>query len=109
MQSTTRKKSRREAPRFTRLPLTSAIYLALSAASVASAQDANTAADLAATLHSSVAAEAADQETRSEEWTLETITVTAEKRTEDVQKVPISMVVLGTQELEQNYVSDFKD
>ena len=41
--------------------------------------------------------------------TLETITVTAQKRAENVQKVPISIQVLGTEKLEQLNVKDFDD
>jgi outer membrane receptor protein involved in Fe transport len=40
---------------------------------------------------------------------LEEIIVTAQKRTEDVQKVPISMQVLGGEKLEQLQVKDFLD
>ena len=41
--------------------------------------------------------------------TLDAIEVTAQKRTENLQKVPISMQVLGEQQLEQLVVSDFED
>ena len=41
--------------------------------------------------------------------TLDTITVTAQKREENLQKVPISLQVLGNQQLEQQNVSDFDD
>jgi iron complex outermembrane recepter protein len=40
---------------------------------------------------------------------LEEIVVTAEKRTEDLQKVPISLQVLSGEKLEQMQVSDFDD
>ena len=40
---------------------------------------------------------------------IETVVVTAEKRTEDLQKVPLSMQVFGTQKLEQLHVSSFAD
>jgi len=40
---------------------------------------------------------------------LGTVTVTAQKREENLQKVPISIQVLGTQALEQQNVNDFED
>jgi outer membrane receptor protein involved in Fe transport len=40
---------------------------------------------------------------------LEEVIVTAQKRTEDMQKVPISLTVLGTDVLEQHQVADFDD
>jgi outer membrane receptor protein involved in Fe transport len=40
---------------------------------------------------------------------IETVVVTAEKRTEDVQRVPMSIQVLGTQKLEQLHVQSFTD
>ncbi len=48
---------------------------------------------------------AQDKETR----TLGTVTVTAQKREENLQKVPISLQVLGNRQLEQQNVSDFDD
>jgi iron complex outermembrane receptor protein len=41
--------------------------------------------------------------------TLDAVTVTAQKREENLQKVPISMQVLGSQQLEQQNVADFAD
>ena len=41
--------------------------------------------------------------------TLEEVVVTAQKRSEDLQKVPISLQVLSGQELEQHQVSNFDD
>ena len=41
--------------------------------------------------------------------TLDTITVTAQKREENLQKVPISLQVLGSQQLEQRDVGNFAD
>src|SRR5271156_1895273 len=41
--------------------------------------------------------------------TLEEVVVTAQKRSEDLQKVPISLQVLSGQELEQHQVADFDD
>ncbi|MDB6083733.1 MAG: TonB-dependent receptor, partial [Gammaproteobacteria bacterium] len=40
---------------------------------------------------------------------LEEVVVTAQKRSEDLQKVPISMQVLGGEKLEQLQVSSFDD
>src|SRR4249919_2303557 len=40
---------------------------------------------------------------------LGTVTVTAQKREENLQKVPISIQVLGTVQLEQQNVNDFED
>ena len=37
------------------------------------------------------------------------VTVTAQKRSENLQRVPISIQVLGTQQLEENMVSGFED
>jgi iron complex outermembrane recepter protein len=44
-----------------------------------------------------------------ETTTLEEVVVTAQKRTEDLQKVPISLQVLGGEKLEQLQVSSFDD
>src|ERR1700686_1620623 len=43
------------------------------------------------------------------ETTLEEVVVTAQKRSEDLQKVPISLQVLGGEKLEQLQVHDFDD
>jgi iron complex outermembrane receptor protein len=40
---------------------------------------------------------------------IETVVVTAQKRSEDLQKVPLSLQVLGTQKLEQLHVTSFAD
>jgi iron complex outermembrane recepter protein len=40
---------------------------------------------------------------------IETVVVTAEKRTEDLQKVPLSIQVLGSQKLEQLNIQNFND
>jgi iron complex outermembrane recepter protein len=45
----------------------------------------------------------------SEANTLEEVVVTAQKRSEDMQKVPISLQVLSGQELEQHEVTSFDD
>ncbi|MEY3069740.1 MAG: hypothetical protein RLZZ456_1439 [Pseudomonadota bacterium] len=72
-----------------RLPLTAAIYMALSTAAFASPDD-----------------QAATEDKKA---VLDAVTVTAQKRTENLQEVPISIQVLGTQKLAEQNVSDFKD
>ncbi len=55
-------------------------------------------------------AHAADSTDSSTEGaTLEEVVVTAQKRTEDLQKVPISLQVLSGQDLEQHQVTSFDD
>jgi len=48
------------------------------------------------------------QET-SEAGTLEEVIVTAQKHVEDLQNVPVSITVLGSEELEQQHVESFND
>lgn len=50
---------------------------------------------------------AADSE--SEGPVLDEVVVTALKRSENLQSVPVSITALGTEELEQNHVQDFND
>jgi outer membrane receptor protein involved in Fe transport len=57
----------------------------------------------------SPAADPTESDTPTESGTLEEVIVTAQKRTEDLQRVPISMEVLGGQRLEQLQVSSFDD
>src|SRR6476469_7874240 len=90
----------RNRPRLNRLPLTVAIYLACS--SMAWAQTAPT--DQAPTPATPTPAQV-DKATR----TLDTITVTSQKRVENLQKVPISVQVLGEQKLKQQDVLSFSD
>src|SRR6476469_10071597 len=90
----------RNRPRLNRLPLTVAIYLACS--SMAWAQTAPTPAT--PTPATPTPAQV-DKATR----TLDTITVTSQKRVENLQKVPISVQVLGEQKLKQQYIIDFDD
>jgi outer membrane receptor protein involved in Fe transport len=98
--------------RLRRLPLAAAICLAASTGAFAQdasgTQDPATPADAAAQAPATPPAPAAPPpEARSA--TLETITVTAQKRAENVQKVPISMQVLSTEKLEQLDIKDFDD
>ncbi|MHB8913369.1 MAG: TonB-dependent receptor plug domain-containing protein, partial [Lysobacter sp.] len=51
----------------------------------------------------------APEREKSEAPTLETVTVTAQKRTENLQKVPISIQAIGAEQLEQQQVADFDD
>lgn len=77
---------------YSRLPLAAAIYLAVGSA--AFAQE---------------AAPAPAPQKNTEAATLDTVTVTAQKRTENLQKVPISIQVLGNEKLEQLNVGSFDD
>jgi iron complex outermembrane recepter protein len=61
---------------------------------------------LASTLLAGSIASAADP---ADSGTLEEVVVTAQKRTEDLQRVPISIEVLGQDALEQHQVSSFDD
>ena len=84
-----------------RLPLAAAIYLAFG--SMAWAQSTPT-----------PATPAQDQPTTGSQpaektTTLEAVTVTAQKRTENLQKVPVSIQVLGEEKLRQQDVADFDD
>jgi iron complex outermembrane recepter protein len=55
-----------------------------------------------------VGVHAADADTNTEGQLAE-ITVTAQKRSEDLQKVPISLTVLGQEQLESHQVKSFDD
>ncbi|HJW05168.1 MAG TPA: TonB-dependent receptor [Rhodanobacter sp.] len=79
-----------------RLPLAAAICFAMSSA--AFAQDAGQAQPPTGT-------PPAEQKVA----TLSTVTVTAQKRTENLQKVPISIQVLGSEKIEQLHISNFDD
>ena len=80
-----------------RAPLAAAVWLAMG--SMAFAQDSAPAAD---------AAKDASEE-GDDRAVLETIMVTAQKRTEDLQSVPISLQVLGNETLEEQNIGDFDD
>jgi iron complex outermembrane receptor protein len=82
----------RRKPNPARLPLTAAIYVAFGSmlfAGAAAAQDSE-----------------ADKDGNP---SLETITVTAQKRSERAQDVPISLSVIGAQQLDELQVNDFED
>ncbi|KGQ17843.1 TonB-dependent receptor [Lysobacter dokdonensis DS-58] len=74
-----------------RLPLVAAIYLAFGSAL---AQE---------------AAQTPPAQAPARQAVLDTVTVTAQKRTEDVQKVPISIQVLGKEKLDELDLKDFND
>lgn len=108
MQRTGKQTRKRSNPStLTRLPLAAAIYLAFG--SMAWAQVDNTAAQEQSDTDSQ--ATTADQAAKANDQplTLGTVTVTAQKRTENLQKVPISIQVLGEQKLKQQNVTDFDD
>ena len=77
--------------RIGRMPLAAAIIAAL-CSPLAMAQEAS-----------------AQQEQKDRAVTLDAVTVTAQKREENLQKVPISMQVLGTQQLQELQVRDAED
>jgi iron complex outermembrane recepter protein len=81
----------------TRLPLATAIHLACFAPAFAESDPAQAAPT----------AQGTDADTKSNE--LGTITVTAQKRTENAQDVPISMDVLSQEQLTQMNVADISD
>jgi iron complex outermembrane recepter protein len=82
-----------------RLPLAAAIYLAFGSMAWAQSADQTPAATSPAPPTTAPA----------KETTLDSITVTAQKRVENVQKVPISIQVLGEAKLKQQDVKDFDD
>ncbi len=82
--------------RLVRLPLAAAICFAMAVPALA--QDVEPATASSAT---SVA--------KQKTTTLGVVTVTAQKRTEDLQKVPISMDVLAADQLEALHVKSFDD
>lgn len=82
--------------KLSRLPLAAAICFAIAAP--AFAQDAGQAQ-----------APASTPPKEQKGTTLETVTVTAQKRTENLQKVPLSIQVLGTEKIEQLHISNFDD
>lgn len=84
--------------RLTRVPLAVAICFAMAAPAMA--QDTSQAAAPAA---------GATTASKPRVATLGSVTVTAQKRTEDVQKVPISMQVLGSEKIEQLHINSFDD
>jgi iron complex outermembrane receptor protein len=96
MQKTTRHQHQRNLPSaLKRLPLTAAIYLAMGGFVMAQTTPAP--------------APAPEDPAKEKTATLAAVTVTAQKRTENLQKVPISIQVLGSQKLEEMNVTNFDD
>ncbi|MDB6164836.1 MAG: TonB-dependent receptor [Xanthomonadaceae bacterium] len=91
--------------RLTKAPLTAAIYLAC--CSIAWAQ--STVPAPAPAPDATTPAPAPTDQPTKESRTLDTITVTSQKRVENLQKVPISVQVLGEQKLKQQDVLSFSD
>ena len=90
-------RQRRTSSALARLPLAMGIYLAFG--SMAWAQDASTPPP------ADTGQAAKDEQGK----TLETITVTAQKRTENMQKVPISMQAIGEATIKRQDIQDFDD
>ena len=89
-----------------RMPLAAAIYLAFGSIAWAQSapQDPATAPGQATTGETTP-----DATTTEKTTTLDAITVTSQKRVENLQKVPISVQVLGETKLRQQDVQDFDD
>ncbi|MFO1474920.1 MAG: TonB-dependent receptor [Lysobacterales bacterium] len=104
MGNTSRNTRQRRAPSaLARLPLAMGIYLAFG--SMAWAQDAPAPPPPADGAQDAQAA----QDKPAQGKTLETITVTAQKRTENMQKVPISMQAIGEATIKRQDIQDFDD
>ena len=93
MHRTTRKPGVRATRPPTRMPLAAAIHLAFGSMLFAGA----------------AMAQQADKPKDSEAPALDTITVTSQKRSENVQKVPISIQAISSQQLERQDVKSFND
>jgi outer membrane receptor protein involved in Fe transport len=104
----TRHIPKRARPKLSRVPLATAIWLALGSVSLALAQE----QPLATETEAEAAAQGDDSASAQDSTgtrQLESVTVTAQKRTENLQEVPISIQVLGTEALKQLQVADFDD
>ena len=102
MGNTCRNTRQRRAPSaLARLPLAAAIYLAFG--SMAWAQETSTQPPPADTGQTEKDARA------TQGRTLETVTVTAQKRSENMQKVPISMQAIGETAIKRQDIQDFDD
>ncbi|HRA37069.1 MAG TPA: hypothetical protein PLC02_05185, partial [Pseudomonadota bacterium] len=121
--STIRGTQRAARPKLTRVPLATAIYLALGAMPLAYAQSpvpaedatsqdgadaaAQPEADAAAQPDAAAAAQDTAAEPQAQQRTLGSVTVTAQKREENLQEVPINIQVLGGDRLTELNVTDF--
>ena len=85
---------RRRSRALARLPLAVAVCMAL---------------QLPAHAQEAAATDATQQQAEAEPRTLGKVTVTAQKREENLQEVPISIQAVGEQQLEQHDVADFDD
>lgn len=100
---------RSNASTLTRLPLAAAIYLAFGSMAWAQVDSQPPAQDQSGSDTKTTPAQATPAHDRDQPLTLGTVTVTAQKRTENLQKVPISIQVLGEEKLKQQNVTDFAD
>ena len=101
-QSKKRIPGRINASAIARLPLAVAIYFAISSAAFAQTDTQAPAKDATAQAGSKAPA-------KDKTATLDTITVTAQKRKENLQKVPISIQVLDTKKLTELNIKSFDD
>ena len=101
-QSKKRMPGRINASAIARLPLAVAIYFAISSAAFAQTDTQAPAKDATAQAGSKAPA-------KDKTATLDTITVTAQKRKENLQKVPISIQVLDTKKLTELNIKSFED
>lgn len=95
--------------RCSRLPLTAAICLAFSTAYAQDVAAPQTADPAAQQTQDQAQPATPAQPASGRTATLEAVTVTAQKRTENLQKVPISLEVLGEQKLDELNVTKFDD
>jgi outer membrane receptor protein involved in Fe transport len=102
MQKTRRSPQRKHPSALARLPLAAAIYFAISSAAFAQTDTTPPSPE------STPEAKKTTPET-PRTATLGTVTVTAQKRVENLQKVPISIQVLGNEQLQQQDVKNFED
>ncbi|MEO7252395.1 MAG: TonB-dependent receptor, partial [Arenimonas sp.] len=104
MHSNRTRSPRSRSSMLTRLPLATAIYFAISSMAFGQAGESAATQDSAP---NTTAQQKPAKPTEAPE--LGTVTVTAQKRVENLQQVPISINVLGLEKLEQQNVADFND
>jgi iron complex outermembrane recepter protein len=108
MQAWTRTRNRNSST-LRRLPLTAAIYLTFGSMAWAQSAPEQPPPSTSTAPATTATAPTTSQPPSNKTATLDTITVTAQKRTENLQKVPISIQVLGETKLKQQDVMDFDD
>lgn len=91
------------------LPLTLCVGLAYATDAATSASPAAATSDGAAASTAPDAADAAIGATLDDTATIERVVVTSQKRSQDVQDVPLSITVLGRDELKAQGIADFED